>query len=143
MNNENKIYLSWKWVDDQLNLIGDQLERLDDIEFISGIPRGGLIPAVMMSHSFGIKYIGYSSAKQLPLELRKKTIVIDDIADTGVTLKEAVSLDFITCTLAMRATSKVNPNFIGQFISGEEWLVFPWECLDSVPVQDYLIEDEQ
>jgi hypoxanthine phosphoribosyltransferase len=67
MNNENKIYLSWKWVDDQLNLIGDKLERLDDIEFISGIPRGGLIPAVMMSQSFGIKYIGYSSAKQLTL----------------------------------------------------------------------------
>ena len=43
----------------------------------------------------------------------------------------------------MRATSKVSPNFIGQFISGGEWLVFPWECLDSVTVQDYLIEDEQ
>jgi len=81
-----KVFLSWKWVDDQLNTIGDKLEG-KDLEFVAGIPRGGLIPAVMMSHAFGIKYISYSSAKQLPKELRTKTIVIDDIADTGHTLR--------------------------------------------------------
>ena len=53
---KNKVYLSWKWVDDQLNNIGDRLEGID-LEFVSGIPRGGLIPAVMMSHSFDINYI--------------------------------------------------------------------------------------
>ena len=53
-----KVFLSWKWVDDQLNIIGDKLEG-KDLEFVAGIPRGGLIPAVMMSHAFGIKYISY------------------------------------------------------------------------------------
>lgn len=135
----NKLYLSWKWVDTQLNNIGDKLEG-KELEFVSGIPRGGLIPAVMMSHAFGIKYISYSSAKLLPKELREKTIVIDDIADTGVTLKEAIGLDFITSTLAMRKGSKSCPNYFGEFINDERWLVFPWEKLDSVPMQDYLVD---
>ena len=81
---KNKVYLSWKWVDDQLNNIGDRLEGID-LEFVSGIPRGGLIPAVMMSHGFGIKYISYSSAKLLPADLRAKTLVVDDIAAVSYT----------------------------------------------------------
>ena len=138
---KNKIYLSWKWVDEQINSIGDKLENVD-IEFVSGIPRGGLIPAVMMSHIFGIKYISYSSAKMLPKDLRNKTVVVDDIADTGITLKEADEIGFITATLSMRSTSLTAPRYFGEFITGDEWLVFPWEKLDSIPVQDYLIRSE-
>jgi hypoxanthine phosphoribosyltransferase len=138
---KNKIYLSWKWVDEQINTIGDKLENVD-IEFVSGIPRGGLIPAVMMSHVFGIKYISYSSARMLPKDLRNKTLVVDDIADTGVTLKEADEMGFITATLSMRSTSLTAPRYFGEFITGDEWLVFPWEKLDSIPVQDYLIQSE-
>jgi len=136
-----KVFLSWKWVDDQLNTIGDKLEG-KDLEFVAGIPRGGLIPAVIMSHAFGIKYISYSSAKQLPKELRSKTIVIDDIADTGHTLKEAVDLGFITATLSIRIGSKTVPMYYGEHILDDRWLVFPWEKLDSVPVQDYLVNQK-
>lgn len=136
----NKLYLSWKWVDEQLNTIGERLEGIDKLEFISGIPRGGLIPAVIMSHAFKIKYISYSSAKMLPKDIRKNVLVIDDIADTGHTLKEANELDFITGTLAMRIGSKTTPHFYGELIKDDRWLVFPWEKLDSIPMQDYLIK---
>lgn len=134
----DKLYLSWTWVDEQLHNIGERLESVDKLEFISGIPRGGLIPAVIMSHAFGIKYISYSSAKMLPKEIRKNVLVIDDIADTGHTLKEANELEFLTGTLAMRVGSKTTPNFYGELINDDRWLVFPWEKLDSIPMQDYL-----
>ena len=136
---KNKLYLSWKWVDDQINKIGDKLEGID-LEFVSGIPRGGLIPAVMMSHAYGIKYISYSSAKMLPLELRNKTIVIDDISDTGLTMAEADKLGFITSSLSTRVGTKTLPRLTGEMISDDRWLVFPWETLDSIPVQDYLVD---
>ena len=136
---KDKYFLSWKWVDEQLNNIGDRLEGVE-VEFVSGIPRGGLIPAVMMSHAFGFKYISYTSAKLLPTELRKKTLVIDDIADTGHTLKEALELKFITSTLAMRVGSVATPRLYGELITDQRWLVFPWETLDSIPVQDYLVD---
>ena len=136
-----KVFLSWKWVDDQLNTIGDKLEG-KDLEFVAGIPRGGLIPAVMMSHAFGIKYISYSSAKMLPKELREKVLVVDDIADTGHTLREAVDLGFLTATLSIRIGSKTIPMYHGEHILDDRWLVFPWEKLDSVPVQDYLVNQK-
>ena len=136
---KNKLYLSWKWVDDQINKIGDKLEGID-LEFVSGIPRGGLIPAVMMSHAYGIKYISYSSAKMLPLELRNKTIVIDDISDTGLTMAEADKLGFITSSLSTRTGTKTLPRLTGEMISDDRWLVFPCETLDSIPVQDYLVD---
>ena len=136
---KNKLYLSWKWVDDQINKIGDKLEGLD-LEFVSGIPRGGLIPAVMMSHAYGIKYISYSSAKMLPLKLRKKTIVIDDISDTGLTMAEADKLGFITSSLSTRIGTKTLPRLTGEIIRDDRWLVFPWETLDSIPMQDYLVD---
>ena len=138
---KNKLYLSWKWVDDQINIVGDKLEGVD-LEFVAGIPRGGLIPAVMMSHAFGIKYISYSSAKMLPEELRRKTIVLDDISDTGVTMAEAVKLKFITASLCIRSGTKTVPTYCGTTIIDDDWLVFPWEKLDSVPMQDYLTSNE-
>jgi hypoxanthine phosphoribosyltransferase len=136
---KNKLYLSWKWVDEQINKIGDKLEGLD-LEFVAGIPRGGLIPAVMISHAFGIKYISYSSAKMLPGDLRKKTLVVDDISDTGVTIAEADKLKFITATLCFRKGTKTVPYFSGEHINDDRWLVFPWEKLDAIPMQDYLVD---
>jgi hypoxanthine phosphoribosyltransferase len=138
---KNKVYLSWKWVDEQINTIGDKLEGLN-LEFVAGIPRGGLIPAVMMSHAFGIKYISYSSAKMLPGDLRKKTLVVDDISDTGVTIAEADKLKFITATLCLRIGTKTVPYFSGEHINDDRWLVFPWEKLDAVPMQDYLVNQK-
>ena len=138
---KNKLYLSWKWIDNQINTIGDKLEGLD-LEFVAGIPRGGLIPAVMMSHAFGIKYISYSSAKMLPGDLRKKTLVVDDISDTGVTIAEADKLKFITATLCLRIGTKTVPYFSGEHINDDRWLVFPWEKLDAVPMQDYLVDQK-
>lgn len=139
----NKVFLSWKWVDEQLNIIGDKLEAYSQLEFVAGIPRGGLIPAVMMSHAFGIKYISYSSAKMLPGELKKKTLIIDDISDSGNTLAEADKDGFLTASLALRIGSKTVPNFAGETINDDRWLVFPWEKLDSVPMQDYLISGSE
>lgn len=134
-------FLSWKWVDDQLNTIGDKLEGIE-LEFVAGIPRGGLIPAVMLSYAFGIKYISYSSAKLLPKDIRQKVLVVDDIADTGHTLKEAVELGFITSTLSIRSGTKTLPMYYGEHILDDRWLVFPWEKLDSVPMQDYLVNQK-
>jgi hypoxanthine phosphoribosyltransferase len=138
---KNKLYLSWKWVDAQINKIGDKLDG-KKLEFVAGIPRGGLIPAVMISHAFGIKYISYSSAKALPGDLRSKTLIVDDISDTGETLADAEKLGFITATLSIRVGTKTLPYFYGELINDDRWLVFPWEKLNSIPMQDYLVKQK-
>ena len=87
----SKYYLSWKWVEEQIDSTIDKFNDID-LQYVSGVPRGGLIPAVMMSHILGVKYLPYTSAILLPEEIRNQTLVIDDIADTGHTLLEAKEL---------------------------------------------------
>ena len=50
------------------------------IDSVTGIARGGLIPAVMVSHKLDLPYVD---------AVGPNTLVIDDIADSGVTLEKA------------------------------------------------------
>jgi hypoxanthine phosphoribosyltransferase len=134
---EKKFY-TWKWVDEQIDSIGEQLEGIELPQFITGVPRGGLVPAVLMSHKFGIPYIGLEAAKTLPGDLKKKILVLDDIADSGNTLEQIKRHNFKTATLARRYSSSFTPDYIGAEIKDDHWLVFPWENITSKTIQDYL-----
>ncbi len=134
---EKKFY-TWKWVDEQIDKIGEQLEGYEIPQFVTGVPRGGLIPAVLISHKFGIPYIGLEAAKTLPGDLKKKVLVVDDIADSGNTLAQIERHNFKTATLARRYSSSFFPFIVGEDIKDDHWLVFPWENVSSKTIQDYL-----
>jgi uncharacterized protein len=134
---EKKFY-TWKWVDQQIDNIGEQLEGFKLPQFVTGVPRGGLIPAVLISHKFKIPFIGLEAAKTLPGDLKKKILVIDDIADSGNTLVQIERHNFKTATLARRYSSTFTPDFVGTEIKDDHWLVFPWENISSESIQDYL-----
>ena len=136
---EKKLY-DWNWVDEQINKIGEKLEGFEIPQFITGVPRGGLIPAVLMSHKFNIPFIGLEAAKTLPGDLKKKILVIDDIADSGNTLAQIQRHNFKTATLARRYSSSFTPSIVGTDILDDHWLIFPWEQISSKPIQDYLVK---
>jgi len=135
---KEKVLLDWEWVDSQIDKIGEKLEVFEKLQFITGIPRGGLIPAVLMSHKFGIPFIGLELAKTLPGDLKRNVLVIDDIADTGDTLLQLQRHKFKTATLARRYSSSFTPLIVGEDITNDDWLVFPWESINSKTIQDYL-----
>ena len=125
----NKIYVSW---DDISILVEDLCNTIAtsgvQIKSITGIERGGLIPAVMISHKLSIPYVS---------KINKDTLVVDDIADTGHTLNNTVA--GYTATLYYKKTSKHIPDFYAKEIAGDSgWIIFPWEKSDSDTIQDYL-----
>ena len=93
---------------------------------IAGIPRGGLIPAVMLSHKMNLPVIPIESATD-------STIIIDDICDTGNTLasNQYITMDgeprIDVATLFLRKRSLHTPTYHAQELYGDEWLVFPYE----------------
>ena len=97
-----------------------------EIKSITGIERGGLIPAVMISHKLNIPYV---------TKINKYTLVVDDICDTGETLKKTVA--GFTATLHYKPTAIFTPDFYSKEV-GTEWIVYPWERNDSETIQDYL-----
>jgi len=123
----NKIYLSW---DDISVLVEDLCDTIAssgaEIKSITGVKRGGLIPAVMISHKLNIPYVD---------RINKDTLVVDDICDTGETLKKSIAM--YTATLHYKPTAKFTPDFYAKEV-GTEWIVYPWERKDSDAVQDYL-----
>jgi hypothetical protein len=135
-----KEYYDWQWVDTQVDNIGEKLEAISIPKFVTGIPRGGLIPAILVSHKFNIPYIGLEAAKALPGNLKKQILVIDDIADSGETFLQIKRHNFITAALAMRSDSKFTPIYVGEHIKDDHWLVFPWENKSSETIQDYLVK---
>lgn len=130
--------LTWEWVESQVDKIGMWLNCQEPIAYVTGLPRGGLIPAVLISHRYKINYISLADAKLLPTRLRHKTLVVDDICDTGITFAEIDAYEFLTLALAFRHNSKYIPDKYCELIDDARWLVFPWENKDSDYVQDYL-----
>lgn len=128
-----KVFISWNWVDLQIQVIADKIGEGNKYAGVTGIPRGGLIPAVMLSHKLGIRYLPYrESFKQLPI------LIVDDIADSGHTLTDVGRRGFDTATLCVRYSTQYTPTYYGEEITSDKWLVFPWEENDSKPIQDYL-----
>ena len=126
---DNKIFLSWDDINQLVNTICEKIiTEQPNIDSVFGLKRGGLIPAVMVSHKLGLPW----SDVMLP-----NTLVIDDICDTGVTLKNTVGV--YTAVLHHKPhTSCYTPNIYAHEHNGDEWIIYPWEKKDSEPIQDYL-----
>jgi len=108
--------ISWEDVDVAITEIAIWLQTRSHIKNIYGIPRGGLVLAVMLSH-----------ATNLPLTFkpnRYETLIVDDIADTGKTL--APYKDFTIVTLHYHKQSVVIPD-LGLKEKKKAWIVYPWE----------------
>lgn len=136
---KEKVFLSWNWVDQQVStLTGYINDSVTDLKYVTGIPRGGLIPGAYLSHALDLKYIQYEEAKNLPANLRAQVLVVDDICDSGYTLLDTMEFGFKTATLSLRYSSPFMPDFYGEKIMDDRWLVFPWEKIDSETLQDYL-----
>ena len=126
---DNKIFLSW---DDVNSLVENLCKKIAESELsikaITGIERGGLIPAVMISHKLNIPYT---------TRITKDTLVVDDICDTGVTLQNTIAR--YTAVLHHKPhTACFTPSLYSGLHDGDEWIIYPWEKKDSTPVQDYL-----
>lgn len=123
----NKVFVYW----DDISVLVDELcstiiSSGVQIKSITGIERGGLIPAVMISHKLNIPYVN---------KINKDTLVVDDICDSGETLKNMVA--GYTATLHYKKTASFTPDFYSKEV-GDEWIVYPWERTDSETIQDYL-----
>ena len=128
-----------------------------EINYIVGITRGGLAPAVVLSHILGIPLIpvSYSSqsgkgddkfySNELPeiqsTIARDKSfsgmpnlLIVDDIADSGETMAEVNKFyvdqghEVHTLVLYYKVGSVFSPDFYWQKIPVDSgWITFPWE----------------
>jgi len=116
---DNKIKISWWDVDDLVKGLCDKI--------IKDLP-GGLIPAVLISHRLSLPYTDM---------VGRNTLVIDDICDSGITLKESPGA-YHAVLHHKPHTSCFTPDLYAELHEGDDWLIYPWEMDDSISMQDYL-----
>ena len=133
-----KIYLSWNDIEDAIVSLAHQIKNSNEtIEAITGLPRGGLIPAVLLSHKLGLPYVSSHN----DFDGYENVLVVDDICDSGETLKEHHQF-FTTATIHYKQTAIVKPDFYYSLAPRDKWIVYPWEQKDSQTKPDYATERE-
>lgn len=110
---------TWEMFDEDIAALATMVnECRGDLRAIYGEPRGGLIPAVALSHRLGLPMVS---------AMGPNVLWVDDIADTGKTLGNAfVSRTSLHCVLVRRFNCRFNV-IHARIEPTNEWLVFPWE----------------
>lgn len=138
----NKLRVNWNTYTEDIYKLVEQLRPIvsqNQLEFLGvyGPPRGGSIPATILSHSLDIPYIINLTDLALKTKNVGSLIVVDDISCKGETLT-AISeridsriydniTTLITATLYYRTTSKYKPTFYVNKLENQDWIVFPYE----------------
>ena len=128
----DRIVLDWSHIEDLVDILAEGVaDNLEDINYIHGLSRGGLIPAVMLSHKLNIPYTNHPTTVH-----GKKVLIVDDIADSGETLKKWNN--YQTAVLHYKPhTSKSIPSIWAILHDTDHWIVYPWEHPQAKTIQDY------
>ena len=153
-----KAYISNEYIQDAVSSLCNALDACDwKPDYFVGITRGGLVPAVLMSHQLNIQMhtLNISLRDFYNVELNawmaedaslgKRILIVDDINDTGATLayikndwETAASADWNTiwhhnvrfAAIINNHTSKFDLDYYYKIIDRSndvKWYVFPWE----------------
>ena len=127
-----KEFITWNVIDEAVTDIAFNIKNTNkDFKGVYGIPRGGLILAVKLSHKLDLPLIMSKD------ELDENSIIIDDIADTGRTLWDFLEYQSYVVTIHKHEKSIFKPDY-SVLDKGDKWIVYPWETEDSEEIQDYL-----
>ncbi len=123
-------------------------------DFIVGIGRGGLVPAVYLSHATGIALLSVDHSSKVPTfgdellekladktKLGTRLLIVDDINDSGKTLeylkktfseKGGIALHLRVAVLIDNVRSIETVDYRARTIDRAQeprWFVFPWEAM--------------
>ena len=132
-----KRYVKWwevkQYIDNLVErLKTDEYFHLEECPGIFTFPRGGFILATLLSYKLDLPILSNPA---------KNCIIIDDIIDTGITMKKYSDLMndknyFITAMfikdnqLAEEAEFQCFADYF-EFIKKDEWIVYPWEDMSQ------------
>ena len=132
MKHTSKLYLTWDDIVDVVDYIYSYSSILaahkqQTISGVYGLPRGGLVLAVLVSHKLEVPLLSAPA---------DNCIIIDDICDSGESLSHYISnssnsvssKNYHIATAVIRKDCKYIDNIIYRdIVDPGVWVVFPWE----------------
>ncbi len=143
--------LTYEEVFEMVKELSMKIKKEFNPDYLVGLSRGGLVPLRMFSDFLGINDLGVISVKYYkgvderterpevkwsPLEEEKtRVLLVDDIADTGRSIKavlprlENLFEEVRVATILKKPWSEVDPHYYS--LETEAWVVFPWEVVET------------
>ena len=113
-----KLFVEWIDVEKYVYQVAHLISKSGaNISGVYGIPRGGLIFAVLLSHRLNIPLLAAPC---------KDCLIVDDIADTGKTLVHYKECGYCITTMFYHSQSCVAPDY-WYAKKQDDWVVYPWE----------------
>lgn len=148
--NNHNLFCSWRDFDNYVSSIFNQLQSSKWIpDYIVGVKRGGLIPAIKLSHMLDKPLIMMSCQLRDDVDNRvklleveslskdKKILIIDDICDSGSTLQKIIEetqnygfLNVKVGALYYNTFQTFKIDYCSKTIDrsyDKRWIIFPWE----------------
>jgi hypoxanthine phosphoribosyltransferase len=120
-------HIDWIIVEYVVSILVEKIKKSGiKYDMLVGINRGGLIPAVMLSHKLELPMITMMPDDVLVDD--KRYLIIDEIYDTGKTIQQIQrnnpDIDFAV----LYHNIDLSPlKFYALKIPLDKWLIFPWE----------------
>ena len=148
--------MSWEYFYDLSKIVAKKIIQSNDLpDVIVGLARGGWVFARILCDFLGVKDLlslkvehwGITAAPDGEAKLKypirvnlsnRKTLVVDDITDTGESMLKAVEyvrtlkpLEVRSATLMHIKGSKFIPDYFAKEISWR-WVIFPWNFTEDL-----------
>ena len=121
----DRVYFTWKDFDSAVDILVGKFEEnklLSSVARVYGIPRGGLVLAVVLSHKLCLPLATIGD-----VVANGKALVVDDISDSGKTLRRFGSLGAVTATIHVVSGTVFVPDVWALERPKNSWVVYPWE----------------
>lgn len=148
----NKHYVNWLELESLVSTLEHHIKNNSKKpDIIMGLSRGGLVPAVMLSHSLDIPmvplrwstrdflYSDEDTVNDIFQEItdNKTILIVDDICDTGHTFKLLADFfdnlpgtdkdNLIWASIHVRNGTEFEPDLFAKRINDDGWVVYPYE----------------
>jgi hypoxanthine phosphoribosyltransferase len=121
---------------DRLKQLRLALEK-EEVDAVLGISRGGLVPAVMVSHLLGLPLAvlnfstrDHKTIGETTIDYSKKYLIVDDICDSGKTMKELSKIvngpKLVVINCPNRHHVHIDYSLFYVYET-DVWFEFPWE----------------
>lgn len=128
------VRINWREYEQLIDVLFLQLKRREK-QFtvrptIAGVPRGGFVPAVSLSHRLNWDYAGRFSSGSAPF------VLVDDILDSGATYRKlfragkrrtGVPSLFAVLCIKKAQLGRYDDVLYARIVDDDVWIVFPWE----------------
>lgn len=97
--------------------------------------KGGWFASLILSDYLGVD--AYSvDVRESEVVYAKRALIVDDFVNTGKTMRSVIKRvkaeELKTCALLMLKSSDFVPDYLGDYVHEDVWVIFPWNLSEEL-----------